>query len=100
MKISITHTDPAKAMNDWQIEARIAQLERRISEIQWRIDHEPDTLTPEIVRERLELSRERNHLYYERVTRLFDYATHYLLKERQEQPAQQWTIKVNKNYRP
>jgi len=99
MKISITHTDPAKAMNDWQIEARIAQLERRISEIQWLVDHEPDTLTPMIVRERLELSRERNHLYYERVTRLFDYAKH-LLNEHQEQPAQQWTIKVNKNYQP
>lgn len=86
-------------MNDWQIEARIAQLERRISEIQWLVDHEPDTLTPMIVRERLELSRERNHLYYERVTRLFDYAKH-LLNENQEQPAQHWTIKVNKNYQP
>lgn len=91
--VSLTPTDPAIAMNDWQIEARIAQLDRRIGEIHWRVDHEPDTLTPSLVRERLELSKERNHLTFEQLKRKFD-----CLEQMTAQPkpaASRWTIYRN-----
>lgn len=94
--VSLTPTDPAKAMNDWQIEARIAQLDRRIGEIQWRFDHEPNAPRNKhlaLAHELLDLSRERNHLRVEQAERLFE-----IWKQTNVQPepaASHWTIYRN-----
>lgn len=103
MIVSLTPTDPAKQMNDWQIEVRIAQLEQRIAAIESRVDHNQDALTPALLRERIELSIERNHLFFEQVSRKLDEREErikYLEQEQQNQPARQWKIIVNKDYRP
>jgi hypothetical protein len=101
--VSLTPTDPTKQMNDWQIEVRIAQLEQRIAAIESCVDHNPDALTPALLRERIELSIERNHLFFEQVSRKLDEREErikYLEQEQQNQPARQWKIIVNKDYRP
>lgn len=90
--VSLTPTDPAKSMNDWQIEARIAHLDRRISEIQWHFDHEPNTPLS-LAHELLDLSRERNHLRVEQAWRLLE-----IWKQTNTQPetaASRWTIYKN-----
>lgn len=91
--VSLTPTDPAKAMNDWQINARIDQLDRIISEMDWRVKHDPGALTPSLLREKIELSKEVIHLRFEQVKRLFD-----SLEQKDTRPepaARRWTIHRN-----
>ena len=89
-------TDPAKTMNDWQIDARIAQLNREISELKWVFEHKTGAPYSEqlaTLREYSKLSCERSHLQVEKAERIFaDF------KQRNPQPepaARRWTIYRN-----
>ena len=84
--VSLKPTDSTEAMSDYQIEARLTLLECRYEAIKERTNRNRDALTPGLLREFLELSREINRLKFEIVRRLL--AEH-------EQPTHNWTIYRN-----
>ncbi len=95
--------DPVLAMDDYQIEARITQLEQRYAAIRLRIDQDPGTLTYKTLNEMLELMAKITHLFSEQVRRKTDEQQKrikYILDEKQDPAANRWIIKVNRNYQP
>ena len=84
--VSLTPTDPTKAMSDFQIEERLVVLECRYRAIKERIDRNPDTLTLSLLREFSGVALEISRLKCE-LARLW-------LKE-QQPPTHNWTIYRN-----
>lgn len=89
-------TDPAKAMNDWQIEVRIAQLDRKISELKWVFENKTGAPYSErlaTLREYSKLSCERSRLQVEKAERIF--ADWKQSNPQPEPAARRWTIYRN-----
>ena len=84
--VSLTPTDTADAMSNYQREAALILLECRYEAIKERADRSPETLTPSLLREFLELSKEINRIKTESARRLLD---------KPISPAHRWTIYRN-----